>query len=601
MTHRLYLTVGLLVLASNALQAQTLQQALDAPSLTWTTIGTGGSPGWIGQSTTSHDGVSAAKSSLVTPSATPQTATLQTTVTGPGTLTFWWNGSQPDTDGSQLVFSNGIVAQATNSGNLTWSQQTIYVGSGSQTLKWVFFAPPNATTYPGYVDQVTWTVGATAPTITSQPFSQSVVPGLNATFMATAGGTPPLSYHWQFNGTNISGATNFSLTITNVQATNLGTYRVVISNSTGTNTSTDASLEFGELAVWGENPATDSHGTAPPGATNVLQISGGTAENLLIKVDRTILNWGSTNYLASNPDTISNILNGSAFSSGGAVLNADGTVTAWGNSAITNVPANVTNVVAIAQGPTATFCMALKADGSVVVWGNLASVTNVPSTVTNIVSIAAGELHCLALKSDGTIVTWGDNSSGQRTVPAAQLYSTTNRVVAIAAGAFHSTALRSDGTVFCWGSNSSGQTNVPPTAKGVIAIAAGFAHNLALRTNGTVVAWGRNLSGQTNVPPNLSNVVAIAAGAFHSLALVGNGPAARGVAANPSIFTNSFSFSIPSQNGRVFELDYKNSLIDTNWTVNWNGAPLFAGNGTNLFLTDSTATNAQRFYQVRRW
>jgi len=67
------------------------------------------------------------------------------------------------------------------------------------------------------------------------------------------------------------------------------------------------------------------------------------------------------------------------------------------------------------------------------------------------------------------------------------------------------------------------------------------------------------------------------------------------------ISSNSFSFSISSQNGGVFELEFKNSLTDTNWTANWNGAPLAAGNGTNLMFTDSAATNSQRFYRVRRW
>ena len=599
MTYRSCLLVGLLVLASAASHAQTLQDALDAPSLTWTNYGTGGSPaGWIAQTNFSHDGISAAKTSLATTSLSGQTATLQTTVTGPGLLTFWWYGSYTPDDGSKLIFSVGATPMATNTSYPSWSQQIVYIGAGSQTLKWVFSDSSFGTFYPGYVDQVNWMAGSNAPLIIAQPFSQSVIPGLNTTFSVIAGGAPTLTYQWQLNGTNVPGATNPSLTITNVQATNLGIYHVVISNKSGTNTSTDASLEFGQLAVWGDNPPIDNRGTPPPGATNVQLISAGGGHNLWVKTDGTIFDWGSSNSLAANPDAISNILHGAALNGGSAVLNADGTVTAWGNPAITTLPANMTNVVAIAQGPTATYCMALKADGTVVVSGT-SSLTNVPSTATNIVSIAAGEQHCLALRSDGIIVTWGDNSAGQRNVPSAQLYSATNRVVAIAAGAFNSTALRSDGTVFCWGSNSSGQTNVPPTAKGIVAIAAGFAHNLALRTNGTVVAWGRNLSGQTNVPPNLSNVVAIAAGSLHSMALVGSQPVA--FAANPSISTNSFSFSIPSQNGYVFELEFKNSLADTNWTANWNGAPLAAGNGTNLFLTDPAATNSQRFYHVRKW
>ena len=68
-------------------RAQSLGIALNATNLTWTTSGTGGSFGWSAESTTSHDGVSAASSGFVNIS---RTSTLQTTVTGPGTLSFWW-------------------------------------------------------------------------------------------------------------------------------------------------------------------------------------------------------------------------------------------------------------------------------------------------------------------------------------------------------------------------------------------------------------------------------------------------------------------------------------------------------------------------------
>jgi hypothetical protein len=77
MKARLCLVANFLVLISPVLYAQTLQQALDAPSLTWTTSGTAASPDWVGQSVTSHDGVSAAGSVIMT--GTPgQTTTLQT-------------------------------------------------------------------------------------------------------------------------------------------------------------------------------------------------------------------------------------------------------------------------------------------------------------------------------------------------------------------------------------------------------------------------------------------------------------------------------------------------------------------------------------------
>src|SRR5207249_2774894 len=51
-----------------------------------------------------------------------------------------------------------------------------------------------------------------APTITTQPTSQTVTAGQRATFTVTATGTAPLSYQWQKNGTTIGGATAASYT-----------------------------------------------------------------------------------------------------------------------------------------------------------------------------------------------------------------------------------------------------------------------------------------------------------------------------------------------------------------------------------------------------
>jgi hypothetical protein len=59
----------------------------------------------------------------------------------------------------------------------------------------------------------------------------------------------------------------------------------------------------------------------------------------------------------------------------------------------------------------------------------------------------------------------------------------------------------------------------------------------------------------------------------------------------------SFSLEIPTQNGRVYALEYKPTLADTNWFA----LPLSAGNGAKQALDDSAATNGSRFYRVRAW
>src|SRR6202041_1804162 len=73
-----------------------------------------------------------------------------------------------------------------------------------------------------------------APTITTQPVSQTVTAGQTATFSVVAGGTAPLSYQWQKNGVNISGATASSYTTPATATTDSGsTFDVVVSNTAG--------------------------------------------------------------------------------------------------------------------------------------------------------------------------------------------------------------------------------------------------------------------------------------------------------------------------------------------------------------------------------
>ena len=119
------------------------------------------------------------------------------------------------------------------------------------------------------LDNVIVGTGSMAPKIVMDPQSQNVAVGDPASLSVAAVGTPPLSYQWFLNGTNIDGATASSLVWTNVQLTNAGTYSVLVSNSVGTVMSSNAVLTIyvpvlrpaargpGQL-VAGEGDASDS-------------------------------------------------------------------------------------------------------------------------------------------------------------------------------------------------------------------------------------------------------------------------------------------------------------------------------------------------------
>jgi len=88
----------------------------------------------------------------------------------------------------------------------------------------------------------TLTVPLSAPVISSQPASLTVVVGAAATFTVVAAGNPTPTYQWKKAGTAITGATSSTYTITNVQITNAGSFTVTVTNSGGAVTSTAATL-----------------------------------------------------------------------------------------------------------------------------------------------------------------------------------------------------------------------------------------------------------------------------------------------------------------------------------------------------------------------
>jgi hypothetical protein len=67
--------------------------------------------------------------------------------------------------------------------------------------------------------------------------------GGTVTFAANPVGTPPFQFQWQLNGVNLLGATNETLSLTNVQLAHGGTYTCAIRNEFGV-TNTPAELQF---------------------------------------------------------------------------------------------------------------------------------------------------------------------------------------------------------------------------------------------------------------------------------------------------------------------------------------------------------------------
>lgn len=154
----------------------------------------------------------------------------------------------PGTDYSTLT---NVGCGITNSGTTAarWSETLFPVTNGTVHFLAVDGVNSNLT---GTV-RLTILVGQ-PPQITTAPLSRIVLPGSNVLFSVTAGGMTNLTYQWRFNGTNITWATNTSMTVTNAQGTNAGSYTVVVQNPISSVTSSVATLTVIQAPVVAQQP-----------------------------------------------------------------------------------------------------------------------------------------------------------------------------------------------------------------------------------------------------------------------------------------------------------------------------------------------------------
>ncbi len=219
--------------------ALTLATALDTTTLSFTT---GGDASWFGQVDTTHDGTDAAQSGAITHS---QSTWLQTTVTGPGTISFWWNVSSESENYDYLEFLvDGSQNAKIGGTSATWAQKTVTIsGSGTHTLKWNYSKDSSVDRGSdcGWVDQVVWTPSASAP---SAPTGVSAADGASTanctvSWGAVFGATSYTVYRYTSNSSGsataiASGVTTTSYADTSATPGTLYYYWVKAVNSAGT-------------------------------------------------------------------------------------------------------------------------------------------------------------------------------------------------------------------------------------------------------------------------------------------------------------------------------------------------------------------------------
>jgi hypothetical protein len=155
-----------------------------------------------------------------------QTATFTVAATGAAPLSYQWQ-------------KNGAVIPGATSATYT-TPPAAPPDDGARFQAVVSNAVGTATSK---VATLRVTKGPIAPSITTQPASQTVKVGQRASFSVEVTGTTPLSYQWHRNSAAIAGANSptYTIPVTTV-ADNGSQYRVVISNIVGSATSNVASL-----------------------------------------------------------------------------------------------------------------------------------------------------------------------------------------------------------------------------------------------------------------------------------------------------------------------------------------------------------------------
>ena len=145
------------------------------------------------------------------------------------------------------TFTNGLVLcdagtlPAGAATNYSFSVSTTSLNSITNLIAvWAF--TPDSNQSNNQLMAVSSVAGSGSPIVFVQPTNTVSVQGGTATLQATAFGTTPFAYQWLFQGGPLAGQTTQSLSLTNLQVQQSGSYSVVVTNI-------DGSIESGPVRL----------------------------------------------------------------------------------------------------------------------------------------------------------------------------------------------------------------------------------------------------------------------------------------------------------------------------------------------------------------
>jgi hypothetical protein len=182
-----------------------------------------------------------------------------------------------------------------------------------------------------------------APSIATQPASQTVTSGQAATFTVSATGGGTLAYQWRKGGSAISGATSATYSISSTNSGDAGSFDVVVSNSAGSVTSSAAALTVtstNSAPAITAQPVAQSVAVGASVTLTVTASGSGTLSYQWRKGGVAISGATASSY------TIAGVASGDAGSYDVVVTNANGSITS--NAVALNVTTTTTSATSTA-------------------------------------------------------------------------------------------------------------------------------------------------------------------------------------------------------------------------------------------------------------
>ena len=348
---------------------------------------------------------------------------------------------------------------------------------------------------------------AVAPSITSQPAGQTVVEGNSVVISVSNSGTAPYTYQWRknggnlANGGNVSGATTATLTLSNVVAGDAANYSVVVTNSAGSATSSDASLTVNPPPPVAPSILSQPNGQSViTGGTISLSVSaGGTAPFTYQwrKNGGNLSDGGNISGSTSSTLTIVNAAGGDAANYSVVVTNTGGNVTSSDAAVTVNAPAATLPTIltqpanqTVSTGATAAF--SVSNDGTAPFtyqWrksginlsngGNISGATSATLTITNAAAGDAANYSVVITNGGGSATSSDAALTVNPPPPVAPTITTQPSPQTVATGATAVFSVSANGT-------------------------APFTYQW--RKNGGNLSDGGNISGATSATLTLANV-----------------------------------------------------------------------------------------------